>query len=276
MKVINRINNNVVLVSSDQKRMIVTGKGLGFQVYPGDTVNERFIEQRFVLQQEDDDRYYIDLLKEMPMELLTISKRIVELAEQKLNRTLSMNLIFALADHLCFAIQRYRKGMELTHPLAWEIQQFYPKEIEVGKAAVALLQQESGLAIPDGEAIFIAMHLVNFCGGFSEQYDVAELTAIMRHIVDMIEDHFHLRMDQSTAAFTRFITHLRYYLIRQLNFEMDDSIHDELLLLVRETYPEAFACAQKITAYLNDAYHYRSSDSEELYLTLHINRLITK
>ena len=33
MEVINRINNNVVLVHDGKNRMIVTGKGIGFKVF---------------------------------------------------------------------------------------------------------------------------------------------------------------------------------------------------------------------------------------------------
>ena len=65
-------------------------------------INERFIEQRFILQKENDDNYYINLLKEVDMELLSVSKKIVELAESELKYAFSMNLIFSLADHLSF------------------------------------------------------------------------------------------------------------------------------------------------------------------------------
>lgn len=274
MKVINRINNNVVLVSDGKNRMIVTGKGLGFKVYPGDVINERFIEQRFILQEESDDNYYINLLKEVDMELLNISKKIVELAEKEFKHTFSMNLIFSLADHFSFAVERYKQDMAIDHPLAWEIKQFYPKEMEVGLKAIALLRKESGFDIPDGEAVFIAMHLVNSSGGLSNQYNVEELTEVMMKIVSMMEEKLEIEIDQTTTAFSRFITHLRYYLIRQLNFELDDSINEELLEIVKEKYSKAYECALTITEYLDSQYGNQSADSEKLYLTLHINRLL--
>ncbi|MCR0457942.1 CAT RNA binding domain-containing protein [[Clostridium] innocuum] len=72
MKVINRINNNVVLIKDGTQKMIVTGKGLGFEVYPGNDVIEQLIEQRFILQEHTDDVYYIKLLKSLPMETLNV------------------------------------------------------------------------------------------------------------------------------------------------------------------------------------------------------------
>ena len=84
MKVINRINNNVGLIKDGTQKMIVTGKGLGFQVYPGNDVNEQLIEQRFILQEHTDDVYYIKLLKSLPMETLNVCEEIIVKANEML------------------------------------------------------------------------------------------------------------------------------------------------------------------------------------------------
>ncbi len=275
MEVINRINNNVVLVKDGKTKMIVTGKGIGFKTYPGDIVNERFVEQKFVLQKDDDASQYVKLLKEIPMELLVVSKQIVEMAESELDYKFSLYLVFTLADHFSFSIERYKKNMVIDHPLSWEIKQFYPKEIAVGCKALKMLNDATGLSIPVGESIFIAMHLINSSGGLSDQYDVEELTKVMIKIVNMLEDKFNIVIDQNTTDFTRFITHLRFYLIRQLKFEIEDSIYDELVDIVKEKYPEAYQSAEMITNYIKKKYGNESVDSEKLYLTLHINRLLS-
>lgn len=276
MKVINRINNNVVLVQDGGEKMIVTGKGLGFKVYPGDEVGQSLIEQRFILQAEGDVDYYIRMLKQLPMEILNVCEDIIVKGSEMLNKQLSGNLMFTLADHINFTMDRMSKGMLIDHPLALEIQQFYPKELEVGKLALELIKQQLQIELPKGEAVFITMHIVNALGGLSEAYDAASLTDMMMSIVSFIETYFHCSIDQTTASFSRFITHLRYYLIRQLNFEIEESINDELLEIVQEKYPDAYRCAQKIADDLDRKYHNVSADSEKLYLTLHINRLLKK
>lgn len=274
MKVINRINNNVVLVKDGTQKMIVTGKGLGFQVYPGNDVKEHLIEQRFVLQETNDDAYYMNLLKELPVETLTICEGIIIKASEMLGKPISGNLMFALADHIKFTMERMQKQMLIDHPLANEIKQFYPKEMEVGRYALRLIQEHTHTQLPDGEAVFLTMHIVNALGGLSEAYDVAQLTDVMAEIVTYIETYFQCTIDQNSTSFSRFITHLRYYLIRQLNFEIEESINDELLEIVQEKYPKAYACAQSIADQMDARYHNTSADSEKLYLTLHINRLL--
>lgn len=274
MKVINRINNNVVLVKDGTQKMIVTGKGLGFQVYPGNDVKAQLIEQRFILQETNDDTYYINLLKELPVETLAICEEIIVKASEILGKPISGNLMFALADHLKFTMERMQKQMLIDHPLANEIKQFYPKEMEVGRYALKLIQERMHIQLPDGEAVFLTMHIVNALGGLSEAYDVAQLTDVMAEIVTYIETYFQCTIDQNSTSFSRFITHLRYYLIRQLNFEIEESINDELLEIVQEKYPQAYACAQSIADQMDARYHNTSADSEKLYLTLHINRLL--
>lgn len=274
MKVINRINNNVVLVKDGTQKMIVTGKGLGFQVYPGNDVKAQLIEQRFILQEINDDTYYINLLKELPVETLAICEEIIVKASEILGKPISGNLMFALADHLKFTMERMQKQMLIDHPLANEIKQFYPKEMEVGRYALKLIQERMHIQLPDGEAVFLTMHIVNALGGLSEAYDVAQLTDVMAEIVTYIETYFQCTIDQNSTSFSRFITHLRYYLIRQLNFEIEESINDELLEIVQEKYPQAYACAQSIADQMDVRYHNTSADSEKLYLTLHINRLL--
>ena len=276
MRVINRINNNVVLVKEGSQKKIVTGKGLGFKVYPGDCINEHLIEQRFILQENSDEDYYVKMLKNIPLEQIKICEKIVEEGRKLLGKPLSDNLIFSLADHLNFALDRSSKNMLIDHPLANEIKQFYPNEMEIGRYAVQLIEKEMHIELPKGEAVFITMHIVNAVGGLSDTYDVGELTEMMSKIITFIEEYFQCTIDQDSTSFSRFITHLRYYLIRQLKFEIDDSINDELLDIVKEKYPEAYHCAEEIANHLDHLYQSKSADSEKLYLTLHINRLLNK
>lgn len=274
MRVINRINNNVVLVEEENQKMIVTGKGVGFQVYPDNIVNKDFVEQRFILEKDTNNDYYIQLLKDIPMEYLNISKMIVENAEIELKKSFPPNFSFTLADHLNFVIERQKKNIVVNHLLSDEIKLFYPKEYEIGKKAVLMIKEEIKFDISPSEALSIALHLVNAAGGLSDKYDVIGLTETMKEIVSKIENYLNLKLDQSCVWFSRFITHLRFYLIRQLNFEIDDLMNCELLEIVKEKYIKAYKCAEIITSYVDKKYNYQTHDSEKLYLTLHINRLL--
>lgn len=274
MNVIKRINNNVVLVNDNGKKAIITGKGVGFKVYPHDTVNEDFIEERFVLEENRNEDYYVQLLKEIPMEYLNASQKIVRMAEKELKTSLSTNLVFTLADHLCFAARRMKEGMVIDHFLSWEVKQFYPREYAIGRKALQIIKDVTRQQMPEGEAVSVAMHIVNSIGGLSARYDIVDLTTAMAEIVKKMEQFLQMEIVQESADFTRFITHLKYYLIRKINFEMDNSMNEELLELIKKEYPNAHQCARMIADYVDERYDHNTSESEMLYLTLHINRLI--
>lgn len=44
---------------------------------------------------------------------------------------------------------------------------------------------------------------------------------------------------------------------------------------VKENYPHAFACTEKIKSYVESAYDFAMSRDEQVYLTIHIQRLET-
>jgi beta-glucoside operon transcriptional antiterminator len=90
--VLKRINNNVVLAEQNGKKTIVMGNGIGFKVYPYDLIDEKRIEQTFVPQMESEVSYWADILKEIPLKVLAVSQKVLEIARMRLGKTLSSKL----------------------------------------------------------------------------------------------------------------------------------------------------------------------------------------
>ena len=63
------------------------------------------------------------------MELAT---KIINDAEESLNYTFDDMTYIGLADHISYALNRYKKGHKITNALLFEIKKFYPKEYAVG------------------------------------------------------------------------------------------------------------------------------------------------
>ena len=74
-------------------------------------------------------------------------------------------LVMALADHICGAIQRSQKGQTIEYPLEAEVRSLYAGEYAKGEALVNAMNDYLGGALPKGEAVALALHLVN--AGFS-------------------------------------------------------------------------------------------------------------
>ncbi|MCT1901994.1 PRD domain-containing protein [Oceanobacillus sojae] len=270
-----KINNNVILANNDGKHMIVMGKGIGFNVYPKDKVKKNLIERTFIPKEESDINYMVDILKEIPMEVLNAAKFIVNLGENQIKNELSPNLVVTLSDHINMALNRFHEGINLKHPLEWEITQFYSQEMRIAEEAWSIVNQHLHSSLPKSEIPFLAMHFVNAQISSANSNLSKELIEVIVQIVNIIKYHFQININEQTTTFSRFVTHLRYYLIRQLNSENDYSVLDnELVDIVKEKYSKAYVCSERIAAYLVENYGSQSSENEIVYLTLHINRLV--
>ena len=67
-------------------------------------------------------------IADLPQPILLTSADIAEEAEIELDCQLNPNLPLTLADHLSFAVERLKSGINLTAPIAYDISHLYPKE----------------------------------------------------------------------------------------------------------------------------------------------------
>ncbi|HHK5595800.1 PRD domain-containing protein [Streptococcus mutans] len=278
MKIEKVFNNNVVqILGINNEEIIVMGKGLGFQKKPGDEVNQDLIEKRFILQNTDTDmvgelsRVYVDL----DSEEIDLVLEIIHQGQEKLGQTFDISLYIALADHLHYTIQRTREGLTLQNPLAWEVRKFYPKEFQLGKDTIELVKEKMMLQLVDDEAASIALHFINAQkdGGLLEKNRL--ISKIVSDILEIVRLHFGEVRDEESISYNRFITHVQYFAQRVANGLVQGKNDAFLYEQVKENYPHAFACTEKIKSYVESAYNFAMSRDEQVYLTIHIQRLET-
>ncbi|MEE0813005.1 MAG: PRD domain-containing protein [Streptococcus mutans] len=271
-------NNNVVqILGINNEEIIVMGKGLGFQKKPGDEVNQDLIEKRFILQNTDTDmvgelsRVYVDL----DSEEIDLVLEIIHQGQEKLGQTFDISLYIALADHLHYTIQRTREGLTLQNPLAWEVRKFYPEEFQLGKDTIELVKEKMTLQLADDEAASIALHFINAQkdGGLLEKNRL--ISKIVSDILEIVRSHFGEVRDEESISYNRFITHVQYFAQRVANGLVQGKNDAFLYEQVKENYPHAFACTEKIKSYVESAYNFAMSRDEQVYLTIHIQRLET-
>ncbi|NLQ38978.1 BglG family transcription antiterminator LicT [Streptococcus mutans] len=278
MKIEKVFNNNVVqILGINNEEIIVMGKGLGFQKKPGDEVNQDLIEKRFILQNTDTDmvgelsRVYVDL----DSEEIDLVLEIIHQGQEKLGQTFDISLYIALADHLHYTIQRTREGLTLQNPLAWEVRKFYPEEFQLGKDTIELVKAKMTLQLADDEAASIALHFINAQkdGGLLEKNRL--ISKVVSDILEIVRLHFGEVRDEESISYNRFITHVQYFAQRVANSLVQGKNDAFLYEQVKENYPHAFACTEKIKSYVESAYDFAMSRDEQVYLTIHIQRLET-
>lgn len=274
LQILKVINNNTVQASNDAgQELVVMGKGLGFKAKLGDIVDEQAIEKSFIIQSEDN--YIKEMFAEIPLAYLEVAKDIITMAEEQLGGELGSNLLITLADHICLAVRSAKKDERLTNPLAWSVQRLYIKEYQIGMKAVQLIEQRFQVRLSDTEAASVALHIINAKKQTQFISETYQAVAIIEEIYHIVELYFSRKFDHTSLSFARFMTHLQYFAQRIMDHSYPAPLNDSFLYeQVSLNYPDAFKCSEKIKHFVEVSYNYRLVQEEQIYLTIHIQRLI--
>ncbi|UYU33077.1 BglG family transcription antiterminator LicT [Siccibacter colletis] len=270
------LNNNVVSVVDEQgQELILTGRGLGFSASAGEQVNMAKIEKTFRLHDDKISARFKALADEIPLEILQLTDDIVALARSALPHKLSEGLYISLSDHLHYALQRSHDALTLHNPLQWEVRHFYQAEYGVGQQALALIAARTGTLLPDAEACSIALHIVN-AGLSTTTAKTGQITQLIYQVQNIVKYWFRVKPDEESLNYQRFITHLKFFAQRVVEGEIVDNDDAELFAMVQQRYKKTVACVEAINDFVQKNYHHAMSQSEKLYLTVHIDNVIKR
>ncbi|MBN3054143.1 MULTISPECIES: BglG family transcription antiterminator LicT [Pectobacterium] len=276
MKIAKILNNNVVtVIDENNNESVVMGRGLGFKKHSGDLLDETLIERVFVMKSGELTSRLQELLSEIPMDVITTADKIILLAKDRLPGKLQNSVYISLTDHCHFAIERHKQGVDIRNVLLWEIKRLYPKEFAVGLEALDIIEQRLAVRLPEDEAGFIALHLVN-AQLDSEMPEVLQITKIMQEILNIVKYQLSLDYNEQALSYHRFVTHLKFFAQRLIGkstvFSDDESLHD----VVKERYQLSYRCAEKIQIHIVQKYQYTLTKEELMFLTIHIERVRTE
>lgn len=271
------LNNNIALaVDDDGCEIIIIGTGVGFKKVKDQIIDQTTIQKTFRIGMDDKYHKIEQFFNIIPLQVIDVTERIIQYGKDFLNQTLNDSILLALADHIHFALERSKQGVQMQNPLHWDIRHLYPKEYAVGHEAVRLINEAFGVILPLSEASSIALHFVNAQYGSSSMDQTIKITKIINEIVDVMMEHFQTSLEQESVSFSRFITHLRYFIVRQFNKE-SLSFKDENFLyeVLSQRYPQSFECASKLKTMLEQNYSFNITADEMVYLMIHIERVTT-
>lgn len=274
MQAVKKINNNVALcIDGEGRQLIAMGKGIGFASMPH-TVDLASIERTFY----DIDESYAELFRQVPPELLRVSVRFVERAQQVLPYPISSKAALIMADHIQFAIQRAKKRIRVELPLTYELKHQYPLEMELAEQLRHSLQKIK-IFLPENETAGIAMNLVN--ARIPQEGAITEpekhgFEGLLEMVTHTVEDSLKVKIDRTTFNFARFATHI-YYLSQRLERNQPiDSGNLSLYEKMCDSFPTLLDCVENIALKIYRRFGETLLEEEKLYLMLHINRIIER
>ena len=273
MKAIKKINNNIAIcIDGNGNEVVVFGKGVGFHEMPYEIKDMSMIERTFYGISSE----HFGLLKEIKKEIFEVSSTIVDYALLHIDVKLNPNLIFTLADHINFAIDRYHKNINVKAPYVGDIKNLYENEYHIGEKALMYINNKFGIRLAKDEAISIALHLINAERIDNSAQGKINDESIINSVIDIIEKQMDIKINRNGVNCARFITHLKY-LIKRLTADTSSSSENEMMFeTMKENYPSVYKCACNVCEYLNALTNKTLNDEEIMYLMLHINRVCSR
>ncbi|WP_162930820.1 BglG family transcription antiterminator LicT [Lactococcus allomyrinae] len=277
MKIKKVLNNNVVIAKNENgEETILMGLGLGFGKKSGEFVEDKKIEKIFSLKASTDKQNFYEILSEIPSHIIELSMVTLSEAKAKFKKEISDTVLVSFADHLNAAIIRTKENIVIKNFLLWDIKRFFPEEFNICLGTLEKVKQELGISLPEDEAGFLAMHIVNGTLGSGHEY-ATQLTKLMEEILTTLKYTLQVNFNEQDAYFQRFITHLKFFAERILSGSISDEAADEdLFALIVRKYPRAYLGTSKISEFLKQTRAYQVSQSEQIYMTVHIARILEK
>lgn len=272
MRVIRNINNNVAICQDDGgHELVAIGKGIGFRKPPYEISLDAIDQTYYNL-----DPHQMSLLDELPDGLLELGMYITKKGSSYLGFTIKPSFVFALCDHLNFAIENTRKGLVLSNPMSNEIRHMYEKEYKLGQWALKAVERQMKIKLPSSEAGNIALHFINARQNTTASQKKSEMERFIDDITDIVESELNIIVDRNGFNYSRFVTHLKYLLKRSGTINVESSENAKIYAEVYAQYPNLQSAVEKIKTYITNELQIEPSREELLYLMLHLNRLCSR
>lgn len=271
-RIIKILNNNVLLATkvSSGEEMVLVGKGIGFGKQENIIVDlplEKIIKAYGAYDSKTKGDY-IKLIEQLDRDVIGISEEIISKAESLLG-SLNPHIHIALTDHIGFALERIKVGLEINNPFLYEIKTLYSEEFHAGKIAAEMIQSALGVKINDSEIGFVALHF-HSARQNRKVSETVKNTRILIEIVNIIESSLKYKVSNESLMYSRLITHLKTVLTR---LEERRYIENILLDSIKEKFSDSFNLAVKVGNYIEDATKMKVSEDELGFMALHIERI---
>lgn len=234
-------------------------------------MDESKITQVYTLQ--DKNSKLEELLTRVPEEYIQTANEVISYAKFSLGKKLNDNIYITLTDHICFAVERFKQGIVVKNALLWEIRRFYNHEFLIAKDALQIIKRRLNIELPEDEAGFITLHLVNASMDSMDLGITTEMMHVIERILSIVKYHFKVEIDEYSLHYERFLTHLKFFVQRVFTDTEINEPDKGFLLALKEQYRNEYLCTLKVHDYMMKEYGKELTEDELIYLTVHLRRI---
>lgn len=269
------LNHNTLIAISmeNNQEYLVIGKGIGF----GKKVSERFeipenIECTvYSLHEQTERGKAMDLIKGIEPVYLEIAGKVLAKSEEVFGK-IDKRILFPMADHIAFAVQRIRANEQISNPLTDDIRALFHMEYKTAECVKDILWEMLQVEIDEHEIGYIALHIHSAI----EDENVAlsmQIAMAVRECIRMIEEETGQTIDVMSLSYNRLMNHIRYMVARSIKGEkLKLNMNDYMSV----KFPKSFWMATEVCKQLEKQLH-RTSPLDEVeigYLAMHIERVL--
>ena len=269
------LNHNTLIAISmeNNQEYLVIGKGIGF----GKKVSERFeipenIEcSVYSLQEQTERGKAMELIKGIEPVYLEIAGKVLAKSEEVFGK-IDKNILFPMADHIAFAVQRIRANEQISNPLTDDIRTLFHMEYKTAECVKDILWEMLQVEIDEHEIGYIALHIHSAIEDESVALSM-QIAMAVRECIRMIEEETGQTIDVMSLSYNRLMNHIRYMVARSIKGEkLKLNMNDYMSV----KFPKSFWMATEVCKQLEKQLH-RTSPLDEVeigYLAMHIERVL--
>ena len=271
------LNHNTLIAISmeNNQEYLLIGKGIGF----GKKVSERFeipenIECTvYSLHEQTERGKAMELIKGIEPVYLEIAGKVLAKSEEVFGK-IDKRILFPMADHIAFAVQRIRANEQIINPLTDDIRALFHMEYKTAECVKDILWEMLQVEIDEHEIGYIALHIHSAI----EDENVAlsmQIAMAVRECIRMIEEETGQTIDVMSLSYNRLMNHIRYMVARSIKGEklkLKLNMNDYMSV----KFPKSFWMATEVCKQLEKQLH-RNSPLDEVeigYLAMHIERVL--
>lgn len=266
------INNNVIVADEvNLGEIIIIGRGIGNDRNENEIITNLDPDDVFILQDEEEQKQYKVLMGVVSEKLVGLMNDVVNYIQERVDKPLNEHIHPSLTDHFAFAIKRIRSGLTISNPFLIETEVLYPKEYEIARGVIELINERLNIEFPEGEVGFVALQIYSAI----TNRDITELnehSRLINEVVGVIEENFEIEFDKNSIYFQRLIRHLFFLFERTKKGEILNE-PDSLKELLKKEYIDSYKMAEEVIRLVEEKLDITITDGEIVYLTMHLNRL---
>ena len=272
MKVVKKINHNVVLIDDEGIEKIAMGKGIGFSAVVNQMFDPTLADKFFTLDSKEKTKMFSEMAAQIPIEFLEFSEEIIQFISKRIASPLDSNIYIALTDHIYFAIQRKKEDSQVTAIMLPEMKLLYPDEYTTANEVVSLINQRYDTELGANEVGFITMHIINAELGERNSLNILKILEMTKVILQDLEKNYGYRFDKDSLTYHRMMIHIKF-LVKRLIYQEESPT--ENIGFFTSTFKDSkpYQTAIAIKKMIEETFDLAVQENEVIYLAIHLARI---